>query len=179
LILIGLLAIFVIGGVAVLLIIIVSNSRKAEGGQQFEVLPDPEPEITPKPGKQIPPQDFDGDRTVRLFDPSAYGSALRSYVLEIYDLRHPGQVYRVNVDDKITIGRGAQCTVRIPNRTLSAKHCEIVLKEGKLLLCDLDSLNGTYLNGNPDKVKEAYLESGSIIQIGSEKLQVQLREVNG
>lgn len=177
-ILIGLVGLAVVVGIVVLIVVLCSGSKKSGGSQQFEVLPDPKPETPPRPAAPVPPQNYENDLTVQLFDHNAYGSSLKSYVLEIHDLRHPGQRCQVNVDDRITIGRSSQCTVCIPNKTLSGKHCEIALEDGKLLLRDLESLNGTYLNGNPNKVGEAYLESGSIIQIGSEKLQIYLREIN-
>lgn len=182
--LIFLLIILFISGIIALIVILTAKSKNAKSNQPFEVLPDPPPEPEkPDPrstsGQHVPKGTDGSDLTVKLFDYDAYGSTLKSYVLELYDLRKPGQGYRVNVSDRITIGRGSKCTVCIPNRTLSSEHCEIVLNNGRLFLRDLNSLNGTYLNGNPNKVTEAYLESGSVIQIGSEKLQVQIREVNG
>ena len=168
----------VIGGMTALLVVIFSGRSEKKGSGQFEVLPDEKPLLPPKPVPQVLPQDRDNDLTVKLFDYNAYNSVLKSYVLEIYDLRKPGQGYRVNVDDRITIGRNSGCTVCIPNKTLSGEHCEIVLDNGTLVLRDLDSLNGTYVNGNPGRIRQVPLASGSIVQIGSEKLQVHLREVN-
>ena len=168
----------VIGGMTALLVVIFSGRSEKKGSGQFEVLPDEKPLLPPKPVPQVLPQDRDNDLTVKLFDYNAYDSVLKSYVLEIYDLRKPGQGYRVNVDDRITIGRNSGCTVCIPNKTLSGEHCEIVLDNGTLVLRDLDSLNGTYVNGNPVRIRQVPLASGSIVQIGSEKLQVHLREVN-
>lgn len=178
-ILIALLALAMLCGGVALFIILLPGDKKPQNNQQFEVLPEVRPEISSWSASQAPPGPIEGNLTERLFDSGAYGSALKSYVLELYDLRKPGQGYRVNVDDSISIGRSQACTICIPNRTLSGTHCEIILRDGRLFLRDLDSLNGTFLNGNPNKITEAYLESGSVIQIGSEKLQVQLKQVNG
>ena len=117
----------VIGGMTALLVVIFSGRSEKKGSGQFEVLPDEKPLLPPKPVPQVLPQDRDNDLTVKLFDYNAYDSVLKSYVLEIYDLRKPGQGYRVNVDDRITIGRNSGCTVCIPNKTWAGEHCEGVV----------------------------------------------------
>ena len=94
----------VVVGVVVLVVVLVSGKGNSGGSRQFEVLPDPRPETPPKPTPPVPPQNYENDLTVKLFDHNAYGSSLKSYVLEIHDLRNPGQGYRVNVDYKRVSG---------------------------------------------------------------------------
>lgn len=176
-IVLGLLAAALVAGGIAFAVVIIIKKGSSDDNMTFEVLDVEEKkdleQVSQTPSSML----YDEDKTIRLFDDQTHSPVLKSYVLEIYDLRNPGQGYRVNVDDRITVGRGSGCTVCVPNRTLSSQHCEIVLDNGTLILRDLNSLNGTYLNGNPNRVSEARLESGSIIQIGSEKLQVQLKEV--
>ncbi len=65
---------------------------------------------------------------------------------------------------------------------MSRNHCVIeggMDKSGNicLILYDLGSLNGTYLNGNPKRLSKedkVYLEDGDTIQIGKTKVMVKL-----
>jgi predicted component of type VI protein secretion system len=45
------------------------------------------------------------------------------------------------------VGRAKGCNVRIPESDVSRRHCRIVQKEGFVVIEDLRSLNGTFLNG--------------------------------
>lgn len=120
----------------------------------------------------------DDDCTRRLFDYPETG--LRSYRLEFFDMDNPEQVYQANVEERITLGRSRECMVCIPdNRTMSGCHCEIVLQDGKMILRDMGSKNGTFLDENPNRVTEAELKAGSIIRMGSARLKVQVREIKG
>lgn len=150
--------------------------REKKHSQPFEVLSQQElPHAGEAQARQPAPPVYeeDGDgMTRRLFDYP--DMELKSYQLELYDLNAPGIVYRATITDRITIGRKAQCMICIPNSTLSGQHCEIVLRDGKLFLHDLNSTNGTYLNGNPNRITEEVLGSGSIIEMGSVKLQAKI-----
>ncbi|MGL5766052.1 MAG: FHA domain-containing protein [Sarcina sp.] len=46
-----------------------------------------------------------------------------------------------------SIGRGEECTVVLTDNYASTKHARIVVKDNILILEDLNSTNGTYLNG--------------------------------
>ncbi len=45
-----------------------------------------------------------------------------------------------------TIGRGSQCDITIPGTHLSRQHAEVSIQGKKLLVRDLASANGTYIN---------------------------------
>lgn len=62
------------------------------------------------------------------------------------------------------IGRRQDCDLCIPLMIVSRRHCELNLDRGQLRLRDLNSRNGTYLNG--DRVDEAQVNPGDKIQIG-------------
>lgn len=47
----------------------------------------------------------------------------------------------------ITLGRATDCTVPIKDRYLSRRHAEIVLSDGRWVVRDCGSVNGTLLNG--------------------------------
>ncbi len=164
---------------AALIVVIVMKKRRDSQVESFETLETPQ-EDPPSGGNPTMSLvlDDDDDCTRRLFDYPEMG--LKTYQLELFDLDDPNQVYQVNMTDTITIGRSRDCMVCISNnRTMSGHHCEIVLQDGRMYLRDLDSKNGTFLNGNPNRITEAELKSGSVIGMGSARLRVQVRQING
>jgi pSer/pThr/pTyr-binding forkhead associated (FHA) protein len=76
--------------------------------------------------------------------------------------------------DVTVVGRREDCDLRIPLNDVSRKHCRLVKDEehDELLLEDLGSSNGTYVNGQ--RVRDATLEPGDSIQIGSVLFVVQI-----
>lgn len=168
----GVLLIGVAATVAVLLIL---KKREQKHMQEFVVLDEKanhESENRPAGPAPAPVFDDDDGKTMRLFDYPDTG--LKSYQLNLYDLNSPGVVYRVNLSDRVVIGRRASCDVCIPNGTLSGEHCEILLKNGKMYLHDLNSTNGTFLNGNTNRVTEEELASGSVFEMGAIRLKAEL-----
>ena len=75
-------------------------------------------------------------------------------------------------NDVVTIGRSEGCDLRIPLGDVSRKHCTLVQSEGQILVQDLGSSNGTYVNGK--RVQEASLRAGDQIRIGSLRFTVQI-----
>jgi pSer/pThr/pTyr-binding forkhead associated (FHA) protein len=63
------------------------------------------------------------------------------------------------------VGRRQDCDLCIPLMIVSKRHCELNLDRGGLRLRDLDSRNGTFLNGNR-VTDEAEISAGDKIQIG-------------
>jgi len=63
------------------------------------------------------------------------------------------------------IGRGEQNDFQIPHGSISGVHCEIVVSGAGVLLKDLGSTNGTFINRAP--VKEVTLLSGQHLQLGA------------
>jgi hypothetical protein len=62
------------------------------------------------------------------------------------------------------IGRGAEADIQIDDTSVSRLHCSIVLGSD-VLIRDLDSTNGTIVDGN--QANESVLRNGSIIKIGN------------
>ncbi len=67
-----------------------------------------------------------------------------------------------------SLGAGAGNDLVLPDRFLSRNHCEIENSESGYILRDLDSTNGTYLQGI--RIREAFLPSGADIRIGNTRL---------
>lgn len=66
--------------------------------------------------------------------------------------------------DRIRVGRNDDCEVPIDNLGVSRYHCEIVKKVGFVQLRDLESGNGTFVNGN--RITNYNLNSGDLISLG-------------
>ncbi|HWL09912.1 MAG TPA: ATP-binding protein [Planctomicrobium sp.] len=66
--------------------------------------------------------------------------------------------------DATHVGRGGQNEIRILDTEVSRRHAHLAFVDGDWVLTDLESSNGTYLNGRP--VKNAVIRAGDQIQIG-------------
>ncbi|HTV04558.1 MAG TPA: sigma 54-interacting transcriptional regulator [Acidobacteriaceae bacterium] len=69
------------------------------------------------------------------------------------------------VDDHLTIGRDKSNLFCLSDPVVSRKHCTIEHVNGRHVITDLDSRNGTFTNGIPIKRKE--IEHGDTIRIGA------------
>jgi hypothetical protein len=84
--------------------------------------------------------------------------------------RTPERTYNIGLDkDKTVIGRDFHaCTIPIPNSysLVSKIHLQIIRKVGGIFIEDLNSKNGTYLNGKKlDSTKR--LLTGNLVTLGS------------
>ena len=71
--------------------------------------------------------------------------------------------------EPLAIGRDPQNDVVLDDRRVSRKHAEVRLRLGRYTLYDLQSTNGTYVNGR--RVAEMVLSDGDRISIGGVELQ--------
>ena len=71
--------------------------------------------------------------------------------------------------DTLTIGRKAGNDIVIDNQAISGFHARIVQEDQKYLIEDLNSLNGTFLNGQ--KVSRYALNHEDIILIGNHTIE--------
>src|SRR3954469_7387308 len=70
-----------------------------------------------------------------------------------------------------SVGRHDDCSVRIKSSQVSRKHCELFEKKGMLLVKDLGSSNGTFVNGKKIQGQQV-LEPGDELTIGQVTLRV-------
>ncbi len=76
--------------------------------------------------------------------------------------------------ERTIVGRRQDCDLRIPTRDVSRRHCEIVPgeKRGEVMVRDLGSSNGTYVNGK--RVSETVLHPGDRLSVGPVTFIVQI-----
>jgi adenylate cyclase len=70
----------------------------------------------------------------------------------------------------LLVGRRLSCEVHLPNMTVSARHCELALTNDYWFVRDLESRNGTYVNGK--RVSQSRLEAGDLIAFGKRNVFV-------
>src|SRR5439155_7832922 len=71
--------------------------------------------------------------------------------------------------DRVIIGRLAESDVGVPDPGVSRRHAEVRRQDGRFVLSDLGSTNGTLVNGAT--VGEHPLEEGDRIKLGNTILE--------
>ncbi len=64
----------------------------------------------------------------------------------------------------VTIGRARDASVSVPDRWVSRFHCQIQVVDDDVVVRDLDSSHGTFVNGV--RVTETVLQSGDRLGVG-------------
>lgn len=67
------------------------------------------------------------------------------------------------------IGREADAAVRVDDRTISRHHAAIVINGNRATLEDLDSKNGTFINGER-VTSPVQLQDGAVLEVGSVRM---------
>lgn len=83
-----------------------------------------------------------------------------------------GRSHELNVE-KTTIGRVEDNTFQIAEPSVSSHHCEIHVRPNEVVVKDLNSTNGTFING--EKILEGVLKPGQVLRLG----QIELRLEDG
>ena len=76
---------------------------------------------------------------------------------------------------EVLIGRSADCDVRIPTPFVSRQHARITQTDGRYFIQDLETSNGTFVNGR--EVQKAELGDGDRIGVGDCELTFKAEEV--
>lgn len=105
---------------------------------------------------------------IRAMNRRKSGSLAEAY-LKLINLRRDldfniAESYELE-DDEV-IGRGNKCTLRLPDKYLSVRHCRIYKSDGSFFIEDLGSTNGTFLNGDELADEAVELMDGDKISIG-------------
>lgn len=171
---VGIGAAVVIGLFVIALIVMIFLHKKLNKKQEsdFEVLPDA---VHPKvdTGTEITElvSGYDGDKTQMI-----WGGAAKRYTLYLTDVKNPGRTFQMPIEGTVIIGRkaGDASLVIDCDRSLSGKHCQISERNGKFYVRDLQSSNGTLLNG-VRILAEMEICSGSVLTLGRLEMRVEIR----
>jgi len=72
--------------------------------------------------------------------------------------------------DRTTIGRVEDNMFQIAEPSVSSHHCEVLLRGSDIVIKDLDSTNGTFINNQ--KIGESVLNPGQILRLGNVELRL-------
>lgn len=87
-----------------------------------------------------------------------------------------GDKEEVSTKDKTHLGRETSNDILLEGEEVSLQHCTIERRDGSYVLCDLDSENGSYVNGA--RVVERKLREGDVVTIANYNLSVVMHGLN-
>jgi pSer/pThr/pTyr-binding forkhead associated (FHA) protein len=73
--------------------------------------------------------------------------------------------------DKTTIGRVEDNAFQIAEASVSSHHCEVLVRGSEVVVHDLNSTNGTFING--EKISESVLKPGQILRLGQIEMRLE------
>ncbi len=88
-----------------------------------------------------------------------------------------GEETKVHLRSSLIVGRAETCDVVLRESGVSSNHASFVIdKDGKVLVQDLKSSNGTFKNGNP--IKKTFLQVNDILKIYKVKVSIDGRKLS-
>ncbi len=148
---------------AITLLLIQKKKRGAIKGSAYSTTSEPQEFIRAK----------ECDRTVVLSDIPAAGSLHVELIPS--GARGTDTTLKAVITDRIVLGRnrGPSTLSILGDATISASHCELVVFKGKLFVNDLQSSNGTMVNGVP--IHGNYpLEDRDRLTLGKTELRIRI-----
>jgi HD-GYP domain-containing protein (c-di-GMP phosphodiesterase class II) len=84
-------------------------------------------------------------------------------------VRGTALVYALAEGASVTVGRVSQCEIHVDDQAVSRRHCTLAVRGPEVIVTDLDSANGTFVNERV--VKSGIARPGDIIRVGSTILE--------
>jgi pSer/pThr/pTyr-binding forkhead associated (FHA) protein len=113
------------------------------------------------------PAAYDGGKTVAL------SSIKRAPVvgwLVAMNGSQKGEDFRLR-EGKNSLGTAAGNEVTLRDQAVSQKHANIGYKDGKFMITDLDSTNGTFVNESDEPIARTELKDNDTIRVGETTLK--------
>ena len=92
------------------------------------------------------------------------------FALRFISGKYQGGEYPLPSEKEIVIGRGGELDIVLVEDMVSRKHAKLTTQQGKIVIQDLGSTNGTFVNG--EKIKRARLKEGDRVLIGTSILKL-------
>jgi hypothetical protein len=102
--------------------------------------------------------------------PPAPGQPKRAFALRFISGKYQGGEFPIYPDKPIVVGRSSDLDMVLVEDMVSRKHAKIAMGGEGIMIEDLGSTNGTFVNG--EKVKKAKLKEGDRVLIGTSILKV-------
>jgi pSer/pThr/pTyr-binding forkhead associated (FHA) protein len=93
--------------------------------------------------------------------------------LTFTDPKFAGKTYKLFLE-KTTVGRSDANTLVIRDESISSRHCEILVYGTEVIVRDLGSSNGTFVNAACLRNQQSVVKSGQILRIGSVEARIEI-----
>lgn len=88
------------------------------------------------------------------------------YQIMLTDMNVPSLSFCVRFLNSVTVGRAGECGLVIDyDKSVSNRHCKITVEDSRFYIIDLNSSNGTFINGQKVRSKMEIV-SGDLLKIG-------------
>lgn len=92
------------------------------------------------------------------------------YALRFISGKYQGGEFPLQANREIVVGRSSELDMVLVEDMVSRKHAKIITTDTQVLIQDLGSTNGTFVNG--EKIKKARLKEGDRILVGTSILKL-------
>ena len=166
--------------VAVITAILVLMKKKREGEPEFETIDDNLiRELQNNSGNSEGKTEIIGSFQNRSSDD---GSTVMiwnqnvTYQVVLTDINSPAKSFQVPLHNSIVVGRKKEsCDIALDyEKSVSGKHCEIIVRDGRFYIKDLQSSNGTFVNESRI-LTETEIFTGNILTFGRLKMRFEVR----
>lgn len=99
-----------------------------------------------------------------------------TYQVVLTDVNSPARSFQVPLNQSVIVGRKSGiCDIALEyEKSVSGKHCEISVRNGKFYIKDLQSSNGTCVNGSKI-LAETEIFSGNTLKLGRLEMRFEVR----
>lgn len=84
--------------------------------------------------------------------------------------------HEIALNGAVSIGRSSKAEIQLDDEKISGRHCRFLLKRDRLELTDLDSKNGTYLNGI--RIEQSEMFIGDEVRIGDTVIAIEEKHMS-
>ena len=84
-----------------------------------------------------------------------------------------GRSYELTLE-KVSVGRAGHNTLAIHDPSVSLAHCEILVNGPEVIIRDLGSSNGTFVEGARLQHQQSQIKSGQLVRFGSVEARLEL-----
>ena len=102
--------------------------------------------------------------------PTPVPTPQHGYALRFISGKYQGGEYPLPANREIVVGRSSELDMVLVEDMVSRRHAKIIVSDDQIVIQDLGSTNGTFVNG--EKIKRARLSEGDRILIGTSIIQL-------
>ena len=167
----------VIVAVLVVCIVLLTRKQKKDTKDRFEVIDEDDLKraqraVTDADEKtvMVDTQDEKRGNTVIIMNQNS------TCQIVLTDIHSPVKTFRVPLSGSVVVGfKQDVCDIVLDyDRSVSRRHCEITVNGNKFYIKDLQSANGTFINGNRI-LAETEIFSGDVLKLGRLELRFEVR----